>query len=670
MITPATIGQQQQVFQQPINRQTFNPQISANPSAFPQPPSALSAFGQQQALQQPITGQTANQDPRQAVSPQLSAIPSAFPQPPTAFAGTNIPAPGLNTGMLPANAAGQLGSNDLYNPQAGRLGATSYPANTDPGYDPRPRVRYRAQNGYAAAQQGAQQRAQGQIQPAQPRRQAAIVPQFQQQQPQMPTQLLPGNVPGPSREIAEAQEMLVRLGMQPGPVDGIMKPETAQAVRTYASIIGLQSDGTITPSLLNRLRQDAGQYGGGGSVAPTRGSGPALYNPVPAQPIGAQPISYQTDPQTNLLQPTFAAPPRSQVNTGPGNVSRLTSPAVVGEIQQALATLGFNAGPVDGIMNAGTARAISEYQGRRGLAADGGISGPLLAHLRADAAPNALKRTGPLKTIGTGQVSTYVEMRADGIPVSVGILIETEALTALTQQTSDQRRCIDLNGNGYPDRNAECMTVTEHFLRMPTPANAGSNQSAATPISWVSLNWLPQGHRRITPTATANWPAALAQPHLSVHFFLQDFEAVQAIAHGPCGDMIDCTLLARATMPVPAQFIPAGYVNVGGAISYMGNHLLDSHAPEFAATNPANFANGFTFGSYDGALTFFEPKVTLAALTTTANACFPISQPASFAKAGLYPTAYCVRQRPEMEGATISLEGLIFQPAAQQITSR
>lgn len=629
--------------------------------------------GSQQLVTQSTAGRT-QQFNRQSAVQQVSAIPSIFPQPPSPFSATNAArngevtfgrqasAPGAVQGVAPA-AAGRFRPVDLYSTQANGLpqsaatsSATGYRPNTDPGYDPRPRVRYRGPNSYAAARPN-----QGPL--SQPQRRVAAVPPAAG--PSFPGPSIPGNVrnnvpgniqgniAGPSRDIAEVQEMLIRLGMQPGPVDDVMKPETAQAVRTYAAIVGLASDGTITPNILNRLRQDTGTLGGNGAArgpargfGPARGSGPALYGPAPTRPITASPISYRTGPN----QPAFANRANAQqAYSGPATASQLASPATVGEVQRALA----------------------EYQARRGLVTDGQISGPFLAQLRADAVPNAIKRTGPTQNIGNGQVSTYVEYGPDGVPISVGVLIGADAIAGFTQQARDQRRCADFNGDGQRDPNSECLAMAELNLRMPAPANG----EVATPISWVSLNWLPQGHRRINsagvaPASTANWPAALAQPHLGIHFYLQDFEIVQTIGPGPCGGMIDCALLARATAPLPPQFMPVGYVNVGGAIAFMGNHLIDATAPAFAATNSTSFTHGFTFGSYNGALTFFEPKVTLETLTNATNTCFPISQPMAYAQAGLYPTAYCVRRRPETNGVSVSLEGLIFHQAAQQIASR
>ena len=39
--------------------------------------------------------------------------------------------------------------------------------------------------------------------------------------------------------------------------------------------------------------------------------------------------------------------------------------------------------------------------------------------------------------------------------------------------------------------------------------------------------------------------------------------------------------------PVPAEFMPTGYTNVGAVAPYMGNHFIDLSSPEFNGASPS-----------------------------------------------------------------------------------
>ena len=101
--------------------------------------------------------------------------------------------------------------------------------------------------------------------------------------------------------------------MQPGATDGFMSPATSQAVRSYAGLAGLQSDGTVTPDLLRQLRQDARSLGNKGSnqadFSPTRAPAATAYRgPTPQAPFGAalpqsQPVLFPSPSQAQALAP-------------------------------------------------------------------------------------------------------------------------------------------------------------------------------------------------------------------------------------------------------------------------------------------------------------------------------------------------------------------------------
>jgi len=74
--------------------------------------------------------------------------------------------------------------------------------------------------------------------------------------------------------VREIQFMLLRLGIDPGPIDGIAGPQTLSAVRRFQAksglpLVDLVTDGKISAVLLARLRGDASRAILGGEKTPT-----------------------------------------------------------------------------------------------------------------------------------------------------------------------------------------------------------------------------------------------------------------------------------------------------------------------------------------------------------------------------------------------------------------
>ena len=55
--------------------------------------------------------------------------------------------------------------------------------------------------------------------------------------------------------VKEIEELLVRLQIDPGPVDGIIDNQAATAIRLYQEVAGLPVDGEVSPELLTELRE-------------------------------------------------------------------------------------------------------------------------------------------------------------------------------------------------------------------------------------------------------------------------------------------------------------------------------------------------------------------------------------------------------------------------------
>jgi TPR repeat protein len=63
----------------------------------------------------------------------------------------------------------------------------------------------------------------------------------------------PASPPADMAVVAQIQEQLVRLGLYPGPADGIMGPQTEDAIRAYQKMHELPRDGRPTQALLVNL---------------------------------------------------------------------------------------------------------------------------------------------------------------------------------------------------------------------------------------------------------------------------------------------------------------------------------------------------------------------------------------------------------------------------------
>jgi peptidoglycan hydrolase-like protein with peptidoglycan-binding domain len=96
------------------------------------------------------------------------------------------------------------------------------------------------------------------------------------------------DVEASSALVREIQFMLLRLGMEPGPIDGIVGPQTLSAVRKFQAKSGLPvsdliNEGKISGVFLARLRGDASTAILGGERKPE--ASPATPSPVAVTPV-------------------------------------------------------------------------------------------------------------------------------------------------------------------------------------------------------------------------------------------------------------------------------------------------------------------------------------------------------------------------------------------------
>jgi hypothetical protein len=267
---------------------------------------------------------------------------------------------------------------------------------------------------------------------------------------------------------------------------------------------------------------------------------------------------------------------------------------------------------------------------------------------RAVASEHKVMATKPQK-VGNGWARAYVATDAKGNPLALGVSLDKAALEGLPKEPNSTSRCFDKNGNGKMDPH-ECIG-DYHF----TFTLAGEAAGAVAPFKWVALNWNPHGH---IPPAPPPW----AVPHFDFHFYIAERDTVKALRPGSCGELIDCEDFKKATKPVPAKYVHRDHINVDAAVPDMGNHLIDSKAPELAKGGP-QFSHTFIFGAYDGKITFLEPMVAHSYLAGNPNSCSPVKQPEAWELAGAYPTQYCVRYLEKAGRYTVSLENFVKREA-------
>ena len=259
---------------------------------------------------------------------------------------------------------------------------------------------------------------------------------------------------------------------------------------------------------------------------------------------------------------------------------------------------------------------------------------------------------GEATPMGNGTVNTYVALAQDRAPLAIGIRMTKMALEGLPTQPNNTGHCFDLNGDGTLEAGTECLGDYETVLVWPPEA-----QLANLPFKWMMLNWNPHGH---PPHNVYDLP------HFDIHFYMVEKELIVSIKAGYCGEFVDCEDFKRASVPVPALYLPAGHTDVGAVVAKMGNHLINLASPEFA-TPPQRFTHTLIYGAYDGRIIFIEPMITREFLLSEPESCTAIAQPPVWAKAAYYPTKYCIRAIPQEAAVTVSLEGFVNRKITMEV---
>jgi hypothetical protein len=217
---------------------------------------------------------------------------------------------------------------------------------------------------------------------------------------------------------------------------------------------------------------------------------------------------------------------------------------------------------------------------------------------------------GPVVQIGDGHARSWIRIGHDGLPQEIGVELTDAALTSL------------------PDHN--------HPMLLPLHQKA----KAVTPFDHIGFNYMSHGHFP---------PGVFDVPHFDVHFYMQSVEERLAIPAPSPASMPMFMLLP------PAGYMPATYSPTAPEAE-MGLHW-GPPPPTFMP-----FTRVMIYGSYNGALTFIEPMVTVSYLQG-AGSSNPYLQPAKFAEAGNYPTVFNVYTDAKSGSHHVTLSNFIARSA-------
>jgi len=245
---------------------------------------------------------------------------------------------------------------------------------------------------------------------------------------------------------------------------------------------------------------------------------------------------------------------------------------------------------------------------------------------------------GEAADLGDGQIQTFITLDQNGNPSLLGVYFTESALSNLPETPSDgQWDIVDASGTVI-------MPCCGHELALKFPEEADS-----TLFKHFVANWNPTGH---VP------PGVYDVPHFDFHFYLITEEEREAIAPATAETMcsvpnppdagggehpvpVTCETFEQGMIPLPDDQMPPGYLLVDAVEPRMGNHMINTQAPELAGEP---FTHTWIYGAFGGRVTFFEPMITLAFLEErNEEVCTPIAVPEAMPEPGFYPTEYCIR---------------------------
>ncbi|TNC89373.1 MAG: hypothetical protein CSH49_07750 [Alcanivorax sp.] len=250
------------------------------------------------------------------------------------------------------------------------------------------------------------------------------------------------------------------------------------------------------------------------------------------------------------------------------------------------------------------------------------------------------------QSLGDGEIRVFGTV-IGRYPVSVGILFDGGVFSnAPTTESDGKWDILDAAGN-----------VTWYCCGHELDFDVPDNVRRATAFEHIVVNWNPQGH----PPPTGIY----RPPHFDFHFYTISREERYAIEAPTAEEMcavdipLSCENFDLAMQPLPADMMPPQHTSVGAVEPAMGNHLLDLSSPEF---NGELFTHTWIFGTWKGALSFWEPMITQDFLLSAPNAYYDVTLPAAAPEAGFYPSKYGIFYLQQPDLYMVVLSGFVWLP--------
>jgi len=215
---------------------------------------------------------------------------------------------------------------------------------------------------------------------------------------------------------------------------------------------------------------------------------------------------------------------------------------------------------------------------------------------------------GETDALFDGRVVTWAELGQDQTVTAVGATLKLT--TVRNAPTAQAQRGTE----------GDHQHVEAHSVRLDLPKVARET----TYFDHLQIDYNPAGHA----------PTAYEVPHFDFHFYGIDTDEQLAI------DCTDRTMPPDALVPSDYQVLPPRPEPEGGCVPEMGNHAVDTRAPELRPEDPAPFTQTLILGYYGGELTFVEPMITRQFLLQHEEVERSVPVPERVGRSTRYPTSF------------------------------
>jgi hypothetical protein len=229
---------------------------------------------------------------------------------------------------------------------------------------------------------------------------------------------------------------------------------------------------------------------------------------------------------------------------------------------------------------------------------------------------------GPVVKMGNGTIRSYFVVSPTGVPLKLGVELTDAALTGLPTDPND------FMGNSFQlsiPQKAKDMTAFDHIV----------------------VDWNPHGH---PPNDV------YGEEHFDIHFYKMTPAQRKAIPpYSP-------ETAALYDNHPPDGYVPQTFVPTPGGVPQMGKHWVDTKAPEY---NGGAFSKTFIYGTYNGAVNFYEPMATHELLESGVTSSTPFDQPKYVAPdETYYPTTYDIGRDAKKHTHSVSLANFVWRPSS------